>query len=72
VIVHLYAKLTLELCPGHSQKSLKSRRFVFDKISTLYQFHTRLFERNRFRKFVSDLWIDRGLKLISGVGPLEQ
>ena len=23
-----------------------------------YQFHTRLFEKNRFRKFVSDLWID--------------
>ena len=39
--------------------------FVFAKISTLY--HTRLFEKNGFRKFVSDLWIDRGLKPISGL-----
>jgi hypothetical protein len=34
------------------------------KLESFY--HTRLFEKNRFRKFVStDLWIERGLKRIS-------
>ena len=37
-------------------------------VTSNYQFHTRLFETNRFRKFVSDLWIDRGLKPILGSG----
>ena len=40
-------------------------------VTSNYQFHTRLFETNRFRKFVSDLWIDRGLKPILGSGPTQ-
>ena len=56
---------------GIFRKALKSRRFVKARILTNYQFLTRLFEKDRFRKFVSettDLCIDRGLNPISGLG----
>jgi hypothetical protein len=56
---------------GHNyllvRKVLKAAGSTLPK-TQLFQFHTRLFETNQFRKFVSDLWTDRGLKLISGLG----
>jgi hypothetical protein len=71
VIVHLYPKLPyLKLCYGHGQTSFKSRRFVFAKSTGARLFRKLSFEKNQFRTFVSEttyLWIDRGLKPISGL-----
>ena len=50
------------MCSGHSQKNIKKLRVDF--LPTALIFHTRLFETNRFRKFVSDFCRDRGLNPI--------